>query len=153
MTHTGKVVPVKRVGVQSVLTLFKPAKRLALIRIDAGALAPNVPIKDLTVTADHALLVDDILIHAGALVNGSTIHVLTRDACGDHYTVYNVETDAHEILLANGAPAETFIDNYAEYQKLYGDDAPMVELDLPLAMTARQVPPAIRARLGLVDAA
>ena len=153
MTHTGKVVPVKRVGVQSVLTLFKPAKRLALIRIDAGALAPNVPIKDLTVTADHALLVNDILIHAGALVNGSTIHALTRDACGDHYTVYNVETDAHEILLANGAPAETFIDNYAEYQKLYGDDAPMVELDLPLAMTARQVPPAIQARLGLVDAA
>ena len=62
----------------------------------------------------------------------------------------------HEVVLAEGAPAETFIDNvsrrlfdnYAEYEALYGDETPIVELDQPRAMSARQVPRAIRNRIA-----
>ena len=67
----------------------------------------------------------------------------------------------HEVVLAEGAPAETFIDNvsrrlfdnYAEYEALYGDETPIVELDQPRAMSARQVPRAIRERLAAVATA
>jgi hypothetical protein len=75
---------------------------------------------------------------------------------GERYTVYHIETEAHEIILANGAPAETFIDNvsrrvfdnFAEIEALYGDVPEMAELPYPCAMSARQVPGAIRARLA-----
>jgi hypothetical protein len=67
---------------------------------------------------------------------------------GETYTVYHIETEAHEIVLANGAPAETFIDNvsrrvfdnYAEFEALYGDVPEMEELSYPRAMSVRQVP-------------
>ena len=80
---------------------------------------------------------------------------------GESYTVYHVETEAHEVILANGAPAETFIDNvsrrafdnYAEFEALYGDVPEMEELPYPRAMSARQVPGAIRAWLAGKDAA
>jgi hypothetical protein len=72
-----------------------------------------------------------------------------------------VETENHEIILANGAPAETFIDNvsrrafdnYAEFEALSGDVPEMEELPYPRAMSARQVPGVIRAKLGGAQAA
>ena len=75
---------------------------------------------------------------------------------GERYTVYHIETDSHEIILANGAPAEIFIDNvsrrafdnYAEFEALYGDVSEMQELPMPRAMSARQVPIHIRNQLS-----
>ena len=64
-------------------------------------------------------------------------------------------------MLAEGAPAETFIDNvprqrfdnYAEFEALYGAaPEPMQELPQPRAMSARQVPPAIRERIAAAAA-
>ena len=37
------------------------------MRIDAGALGPDLPNRPLTVTADHALLFGDMLVNAGTL--------------------------------------------------------------------------------------
>jgi hypothetical protein len=75
---------------------------------------------------------------------------------GETYTVYHIETEEHEIILANGAPAETFIDNvsrrafdnYAEFEALYGDVPEMQELPYPRAMSARQVPAHIQQSLA-----
>ena len=126
------------------------------VRFSAGSLGDGLPHTDLTVTADHGMLVDGVICHAGALVNGETITRVPLVEMGESYTVYHVETEAHEIILANGAPAETFIDNvsrrvfdnYAEFEALYGDVPEMEELPLPRAMSARQVPDRIRARLS-----
>jgi hypothetical protein len=101
------------------------------------------------------MLVDGIICHAGALENGTTITRVPLSEMGETYTVYHIETDAHEIILANGAPAETFIDNvsrrafdnFAEFDALYGDEPEMEELPYPRAMSARQVPGWIRSRL------
>ncbi|TBX22169.1 Hint domain-containing protein, partial [Nioella sediminis] len=119
------------------------------------ALGEGLPHSDLTVTADHGMIVDGVICHAGALVNGETITRVPLAEMGESYTVYHIETEAHEIILANGAPAETFIDNasrrvfdnWAEFEALYGDVPEMAELPLPRAMSARQVPAHIRARL------
>jgi hypothetical protein len=157
----GRSVPVKWIGRQTVSTLFAPAERLMPVRFAAGSLGDGLPHSDLTVTADHAMLVDGVLIHAGALVNGATIMRVPLAEMGAKYTVYHIETEEHEIILANGAPSETFIDNitrrvfdnYAEFEALYGDVPEMEELDYPRAMSARQVPPAIKAKLGITKAA
>ena len=156
LTATGTSVPVKWIGRQTVSTLFGPAERLMPVRFAAGSLGDGLPHTDLTVTADHGMLVDGVICHAGALVNGTTITRVPLAEMGETYTVYHIETEAHEIILANGAPAETFIDNvsrrafdnFAEFEALYGDVPEMAELPYPRAMSARQVPGAIRARLA-----
>jgi len=61
------------------------------------------------VTSDHALLIDGILIHAGALVNGTAITLVSMPDLGTRYTVYHIETESQEIILAEGTPAETFM--------------------------------------------
>ncbi len=161
ITAKGEPAEVKWIGRQTVSTLFTPAERLMPVRFAVGSLGDGVPNSDLTVTADHAMLIDNVLVHAGALVNGATITRVPLSEMGDSYTVYHIETEEHEIILANGAPAETFIDNvsrrafdnYAEFEALYGDVPEMEELDYPRAMSARQVPMAIKARLGITQAA
>jgi len=155
-TADGRDVPVKWVGQQTVMTCFGPAERLMPVRFAAGSLDDGLPQTDLTVTADHGMLVDGVICQAGALVNGTTITRVPLAEMGETFTVYHIETEAHEIILANGAPAETFIDNvsrrvfdnYAEFEALYGEVPEMEELPYPRAMSARQVPEAIRRKLA-----
>ncbi|WP_306046502.1 Hint domain-containing protein [Nioella sp. MMSF_3534] len=152
LTTEGHAVLVKWIGRQTVSTRFGPAERLMPVRFAAGSLGDGLPHSDLTVTADHGMLVDGVICHAGALVNGTTITRVPLAEMGETYTVYHIETEEHEIILANGAPAETFIDNvsrrafdnYSEFEALYSDVPEMEELPYPRAMSARQVPARIR---------
>jgi hypothetical protein len=156
LTAEGASVPIKWIGRQTVSTRFGPAERLTPVRFAAGSLGDGLPHADLTVTADHGMLVDGVICHAGALVNGESITRVPLAEMGETYTVYHIETEAHEIILANGTPAETFIDNvsrrvfdnYAEFEALFGDVPEMEELPYPRAMSARQVPERIRAKLA-----
>jgi hypothetical protein len=156
LTEDGRAVAVRWIGKQTVFTAFGPAELLMPVRFAAGSLGEGLPHTDLTVTSDHAMLIDGVLCHAGALVNGETITRVPLSEMGESYTVYHIETEEHEIILANGAPAETFIDNvsrrafdnFAEFEALYGDVPEMDELDYPRAMSARQVPERIQAKLA-----
>ena len=103
------------------------------------------------------MLVDGVLCEAGVLVNGTTITRVPLSEFGESYTVYHVETEDHEIVLANGAPTETFVDNisrrafdnHAEFADLYGEQPEMKELPHPRASIARHLPERIRNRLGI----
>lgn len=79
--------------------------------------------------------------------------------CGclpDRVTYYHVETDAHDVILANGAAAGTCVDyvqgavfdNHAEYLTLYVEDRIIPEMNLPHVSAARLVPKALSARLA-----
>ena len=156
LTQDGRTVPVKWIGRQTVHKLFTPAERFAPVRIAAGALGEGLPHTDLVLTADHALIIDDLAINAGALVNGTTITCDPIDSLPERVTYYHIETENHDVILANGAPAETFVDyvgrkafdNYAEYVELYGDELPITEMDRPRVSAARLLPPHIRTRLA-----
>lgn len=160
-TADGGVAQVRWVGHQTVFTRFGPAERLMPVRIRAGALGDGLPVCDLVLTADHALLMDGLLINAGALVNGTSIDYVPPTELGDQFTVYHVETERHDVILAEGAPAETYIDyvarqsfdNYAEYVSLYGEDSAIAEAPYPRICAARLLPSAIRARFLSSDAA
>ncbi|MEM9764783.1 MAG: Hint domain-containing protein, partial [Pseudomonadota bacterium] len=98
---------------------------------------------------------DGMVINASALVNGDTIDFVPMAELADSFTVYHVETESHDVILANGAPAETFIDvasrrafdNYQEYLDLYGHERIIQAQPLPRISSARLVPQAIKARL------
>jgi len=98
------------------------------------------------------------VVNAGALVNGSTIDWVPLADLPDKVTYFHVETEDHDVILANGALAETFVDvmgrmafdNYQEYVDLYGTERIIPEMDRPRISSQRMLPDAITARLGIV---
>ena len=150
LTADGNAVPVRWLGRQSVSTLFADPLRTLPIRILAGALGDKLPVRDLLVSADHAILVQGVLVQAGALVNGSTIR---REAdVPERFTYYHVELANHALILADGVPAETFVDNvqrlafdnWDEHEALYGALPSIPEMNRARAKSHRQVPWAVR---------
>ncbi|MDI2091328.1 Hint domain-containing protein [Commensalibacter oyaizuii] len=77
------------------------------IRILKNAIADNVPFKDLLVTSEHCLFIEDKFIPVRMLVNNSTIFY---DKTITEYTYYHFETDDHSIVVADGALTESYLD-------------------------------------------
>ncbi len=100
--------PVRWIGYRR-LNLKRYAARadVAPVRIVAGALAPSVPTRDLMVSPDHAMLIDGCLVPARLLVNGATV---VRALGLRHVTYFHVELDTHDLLLAEGAATESYLD-------------------------------------------
>jgi len=106
------------------------------IRIAADALDEGLPRRDLFLSPQHALLLRDpldeeVLVPAVQLVNGVSV---TR--CDDYGAVayFHIELAAHDAVLAEGQPAETFVDrnsrptfeNAAEHARLFPDALPTI---------------------------
>jgi hypothetical protein len=151
----GGAAPVAWLGRQTIATRFADPLRTQPIRVMAGALDDNMPRRDLLVSPDHALLVEGLLVHAGALVNGVSIRRETE--LPEIFTYYHIELADHALILAENTPAETFIDNAGRMAFDNWDEHPglleLVEMDLPRAKSARQLPSAIRASLAKRGAA
>ena len=154
LTTDGSAKPVGWIGRQTVSTIFADPLRVLPIRIKAGALGENVPCRDFLLSPDHAIRVGDILIQAGALVNGTSI--VRETNVPKTFTYYHVELDDHLLIIAENTPAETFIDNvdrlafdnWQEHEMLYPGGKPIVEMQHPRAKAHRQVPRAVRERLA-----
>lgn len=152
----GKGIAVKWIGRQTLQTVLN-GQTAQPVRISQGALGEGLPNRDLTVTPDHGMVIDGVVINASALVNGTTINWVPLSELPDTVTYYHIETENHEVIRANGAPAETFIDyvgrrafdNHAEYVDLYGCERIIPEMAAPRISTARLLPEAIRARFGI----
>jgi hypothetical protein len=83
------------------------AAELLPVRICKDAFGAGLPSRDLVVSPDHCLLIDDKLVPAKLLVNDMSI-VLATDMHA--VTYYHVELDRHAALLAEGLPAESYLD-------------------------------------------
>jgi hypothetical protein len=79
------------------------------IRISAGAFEENRPARDLIVSPGHSIAINvlgEVLIPASALVNGTTITQQNVDSV----TYWHIELDSHDILIAEGQPAESYLE-------------------------------------------
>jgi collagen type I/II/III/V/XI/XXIV/XXVII alpha len=76
------------------------------VRVAAHAFGLGRPARDLRLSPDHAVFVDGVLIPVRYLLNGAT--VTQEDAA--RVTYWHVELDRHAVLLAEGLPAETYLD-------------------------------------------
>ncbi len=82
--------------------------------VSAGAYGPDLPHSDLFLSPDHAVYVGAALIPVKYLINGSTILQVPVD----RVTYHHIELAEHDVVLAEGLPAESFLDmrdrsNYA----------------------------------------
>ena len=124
LTLSGQMVPVKWIGWRDLDLTRHPHPRLARpIRVKAGAFADGMPARDLLVSPDHDLYIDDVLIPARLLVNHATI--VEETTCLT-VTYYHVELEDHDILLAEGMPAESYLDT--------GNRGMFANADLPLIL-------------------
>lgn len=160
MTASGDQVPVKWIGHQTIKQSTVSTSQ-APVRVSKDALAQGQPNQDLVLTASHGLIIDDLVINAGALINHDSIDYVPSNELPASVTYYHVETDAHEVIIANGIEAETYIDyidrqvfdNYAEYVALYGIETRVVEMPRHRISSRRLLPLAVRERLGIQDIA
>jgi len=90
------------------LTRHANPEKVMPVRVCAGALAPGLPERDLILSPDHALLLEGHLVEAKTLVNGATI---LWDKSRRAVTYHHIELAEHDVVLAEGIPAETFLDS------------------------------------------
>ncbi len=108
ISHSGGARPVKWIGVQSYNARFVASNRERLpVRIAAGALAENLPLRDLYVSPGHSMLLGNVLVLARNLANGVTITQPWRNE-DMHY--YLIELETHDCVIAEGVWAETYAD-------------------------------------------
>ncbi len=108
LTMQGEAMPIRWIG-----TACRPLAAGARIEespvvVRAGALADGVPVRDLRLTKGHSLFIDSVLIPVESLVNGRSIAFDDRPQLVE---VFHLELDRHAILIADGAPAESYRDD------------------------------------------
>jgi hypothetical protein len=104
----GAARPVRWIGRRGIDLARHADRTLAEpIRIRKNAIAQGRPSRDLLVSPDHALFLDGALIAARLLVNGASI---VRETAARQVVYYHVELDSHDILYAEGLPAESYLD-------------------------------------------
>jgi hypothetical protein len=107
-TLSGTAKEIKWIGNRRVNCRNHPRPNEVMpVRIKAQAFGENLPQRDLLVSPGHSIYVDGVLIPAGFLVNGAT--VVQDDVEYIHY--YHIELDAHDVVLAEGLPAESYLDD------------------------------------------
>lgn len=147
LTRDGRAVPVRWVGQRKVAAIFARRTQDRVVRIAAGALEQGMPRRDLYVTADHALFRDGYLVNAGTLLNGHSIAYGLPRGTGASYILWHIETANHEILLAEGTPAESFIDYVSRDSFDNAETAVpriIAEAPWPRISSARHLPDSLR---------
>ncbi len=81
-------------------------QRALPIRVAAHAFGQDRPKRPLLLSPDHSVFVEGVLIPIKFLVNDSTIRQIEVDAV----SYFHIELERHEVVLADGLPAETYLE-------------------------------------------
>ena len=81
-------------------------EKIMPVRVAAHAFGAGQPARDLWLSPDHAVFVENVLIPIRHLVNGVTVQQVEVDAI----TYYHIETERHELVLAEGLATETYLE-------------------------------------------
>ena len=108
VTASGTVRRIVWIGTGSVLATRGRRGAATPVIVRKGALGDNVPNRDLRVTKGHALFLEGVLIPVEYLVNHRTIE---WDDRAQEVELYHIELETHDVLIANGALAESYRDD------------------------------------------
>jgi hypothetical protein len=82
------------------------AEAVLPVRVAANAFGEGLPRRDLWLSPEHGVYVDDVLIPIRTLLNGRSI----RQEVVAFVRYFHVELPAHDVILAEGLPAESYLD-------------------------------------------
>ena len=109
MTVSGAVRPLRWIGTRSYAGRFLSGNRaLHPVLIRQGALGEGLPRRDLHVSPEHAMYLDGVLVPACALIDGVAV---LQPRPGGQVEYFHLELDSHDVILAEGAPSESFLDD------------------------------------------
>jgi Hint domain len=107
LTASGEARSVRWIGHRGLQRSRHPDPALVWpICVRAGAVAENMPSRDLWLSPGHAIFVDGVLIPAASLVNGATIFQVRPE----QVEYWHLQLDSHDIVIAEGLPAESLLD-------------------------------------------
>jgi hypothetical protein len=133
VTASGASRPIVWIGHRTLLTARHPRPQdVHPVRVQAHAFARGQPARDLWLSPDHALFVGGALIPVRYLLNGATISQIPRD----QVQYFHVELDAHDILLAEALPTESFLDTGNRGAFANGGGTVMAQPDFALRIWA-----------------
>ena len=113
ITLSGEARPIIWIGTGRVLATRGRRNAATPVIVRRGALADNVPHRDLHVTKGHSLFIDGALIPVETLVNHRSI---LWDDPAQEVEIYHIELETHDVLIADGAPAESYRDDGNRWQ-------------------------------------
>ncbi|HTH99800.1 MAG TPA: Hint domain-containing protein [Acidisoma sp.] len=106
-TAAGAMQPVVWLGHRRVDCARHPEPQAVWpVCISADAFGPGLPCRDLTLSPDHAIFAEGVLIPVKYLIDGQLI----RQRPTDSIIYFHVELPEHDILLAENLAAESYLD-------------------------------------------
>lgn len=127
-------------------------EKLYPVRIKAGALGDHMPEHDLLVSRQHRMFVrskvaarmfgaEEVLVSAHRLLGLKCVELATDV---DHVEYYHMLFDRHEVVFANGAPAESLLTGQEALHALSDDARAEIELLFPEVLDPLFVPETAR---------
>ena len=96
------------IGQRAVNCAAHPAPEMVWpVRVRAGAFGRNVPERDLYLSPDHAVFVNDVLVPVKLLIDGADIVQVKRD----RVRYFHVELPRHAVILAEGLTVESYLES------------------------------------------
>lgn len=141
----------------TVSTRYGLAERLMPTRFAYGEPGWGMPHSEAAVDVCSAMFLAGVVRGATAAAGAATAMRVQPSEYGESFAFRSVETEAREIVLADGGPTETFVGNFsrravdcrAEFQALHGHLPETTEPSLPRASGTGNPPTRIGAGLGI----
>jgi len=155
VTTSGVLRPIRWIGHRRIdISRHPDPATVRPVRVSAGAFGEGLPRRDLWLSPGHNVASGGALMPIIALTNG--ISIAQVDAREVEY--WHVELDAHDILLAEGLPAESYLDcgnrtafvNGGAFIEAYPDFAPKHWADTCLPLV-QQGPELVRTKARLLE--
>jgi hypothetical protein len=107
VTASGRRRPVAWIGHRRIDVARHPdPAAVRPVRILAGAFGEGLPRRDLWLSPGHSVACAGSLIPISCLINGRSVAQVEVD----RVDYWHVELDAHDVILAEGLPAESYLD-------------------------------------------
>jgi hypothetical protein len=107
VTASGALRPIVWLGHRRLDISRHPAPReVCPVRVAADAFGDDLPRRDLWLSPGHNIAREGVIMPICTLINGQSVAQVGRP----QVDYWHVELDAHDIILAEGLPAESFLD-------------------------------------------
>ena len=107
VTTSGALRPIRWLGHRRIdISRHPDPAAVWPVRVTANAFGDRLPRRDLWLSPGHNIASDGVIMPISALINGRSVAQVKRT----EVEYWHVELDAHDIMFAEGLPAESYLD-------------------------------------------